>query len=89
MFPLFRLQDDQYDADVETAIGAARRWFSAQAPAELGPPSRDQLVVFDIDETALCNIKVCRISRDRLTALPTEILPACIQPAIDKTAALA
>jgi len=48
----------QYDADVETAISTARKWFAYSAAAALGPPDRSQVVVFDIDETALCNIKV-------------------------------
>lgn len=43
--------------DVDTAIDAARLWFDTKAAAEFGPPKRDQLIVFDIDETVLCNIK--------------------------------
>jgi hypothetical protein len=51
-------QDEQYDADVETAVDSARLWFNTTAAATFGPPRSEQLVVFDIDETLLCNIKV-------------------------------
>lgn len=52
------MQEEQYDADVETAVDSARLWFNTTAAATFGPPRSDQLVVFDIDETLLCNIKV-------------------------------
>jgi hypothetical protein len=51
-------QEEQYDADVETAVDSARLWFNTTAVATFGPPRSDQLIVFDIDETLLCNIKV-------------------------------
>lgn len=52
------MQEEQYDADVETAVDSARLWFNTTAAAVFGPPRSEQLVVFDIDETLLCNIKV-------------------------------
>lgn len=68
------VQDAQYDADVETAIESARLWFNSTAASVFGPPKREQLVVFDIDETLLCNIKVRQWSREltieSLSSLP-------------------
>jgi hypothetical protein len=39
-------------------VDSARVWFNTTAAAAFGPPKSEQLVVFDIDETLLCNIKV-------------------------------
>jgi hypothetical protein len=39
-------------------VNSARLWFNTTAAATFGPPRSDQLIVFDIDETLLCNIKV-------------------------------
>jgi hypothetical protein len=43
----------QYDAEVKEAVGYASKFFSL-----FPPPNASQLVVFDIDETALMNLKV-------------------------------
>lgn len=50
------------------AIDSARLWFNSTAAATFGPPKKEQLIVFDIDETLLCNIKVGTLAAEYVQA---------------------
>lgn len=45
------MQEEQYDKDVETAIASAREYFDSYPFT----PNASQIIVLDIDETALSN----------------------------------